>query len=168
MGDIIIRAAEMSDIDALTELANLPGVRHGTARLPFTTKSFIENRMKSQSGVPVLVATSDQWAIGQAFLVCHTGRRSHAGELGLYVHDDHIGKGVGTKLLHAVLDFADNWLGLRRIELTVNVDNQRAIRLYERLGFQKEGVRRADILRNGTLVDSFMMARLKEAPHFSQ
>ena len=40
------------------------------------------------------------------------------------VHDKHTGKGVANALLSAMIDLADNWLNLRRIELTVYCDNE--------------------------------------------
>ncbi len=41
--------------------------------------------------------------------------------------------------MQAVLDIADNWLNLTRLELTVFADNERAVRLYTRTGFEVEG-----------------------------
>ena len=163
--ELIVRAARREDAAALTVLANLPGVRHGTARLPFTTQSMIEARLEAP-GVDVLVAEVNGAAVAQAFLARQSGRRSHVGYTGIYVHDDHIGQGIGTALMAALIDLADNWLGLRRIELTVNTDNEGAIKLYKRLGFEREGTKRGDIMRDGALVDCHMMARLRDAPPF--
>ena len=162
MSDVTIRAPLPEDIDALTEMVNLPGVRFGTMRLPYTSRTFMEKRIAPQDGVHVLIAVREGMPVGQGVLVQHRGRRSHAGELYLFVHDDHVGKGIGAALMRAMLDVADNWIGLRRVELTVNVDNERAIKLYERMGFEHEGTRRADILRDGRLVDCHMMARLRD------
>lgn len=80
------------------------------------------------------------------------------------VHDAHTGRGIGRRLLDAVLDYADNWLGLIRLELSVNVDNAPALRLYERAGFEIEGRERQSILRDGVLVDAFTMSRLRPPP----
>ncbi|NSX56201.1 GNAT family N-acetyltransferase [Parasulfitobacter algicola] len=162
---LIIRAARREDGGDLTLMANLPGVRHGTARLPFTTQSAIEGRLEAP-GVNLLVAELEGTVVAQAFLMQQSGRRSHVGYTGIYVHDDHTGQGIGTKLIEALLDLADNWLGLRRMELTVNVDNADAVKLYERFGFEREGTKRGDILRDGAFVDCHMMARLKDAPSF--
>lgn len=164
--EITVRAAKHDDAVALTLLANLPGVRHGTARLPFTTQTAIEARLEVPS-VTVLVAEMDGAVVAQAFLMQQGGRRSHVGYTGIYVHDDHTGRGIGTALIEALIDLADNWIGLRRIELEANIDNAGAIRLYERFGFEREGTKRGDILRDGTLVDCHMMARLKDAPPFT-
>jgi putative acetyltransferase len=61
----------------------------------------------------------------------------------------------------AVVDLADNWLQLKRLELGVYADNARAIALYERYGFEREGLNRAYSWRNGAWADSLMMARLR-------
>jgi putative acetyltransferase len=66
--------------------------------------------------------------------------------------------------MQALCDYADRWLGLRRIELQVYADNARAIALYRRFGFEHEGTHRAYALRDGQLVDSLSMARLVPAP----
>ena len=63
--------------------------------------------------------------------------------------------------MQAGLDLADNWLNLTRLELEVYSDNEPAIRLYERFGFEREGVLRQHAFRAGQYVDSIMMARLR-------
>ena len=88
------------------------------------------------------------------------GRRSHAGSVGMGVHDDWTGRGVGRALLQALVDTADRWLGLRRLELTVYADNDPALALYRRLGFEVEGRHRCFALRDGAFVDALAMARL--------
>jgi putative acetyltransferase len=64
-------------------------------------------------------------------------------------------------MMNAVLDVADNWLGLTRVELTVFADNERAIRLYQGCGFETEGRFRRYAMRDGVLVDALAMARLR-------
>ena len=63
--------------------------------------------------------------------------------------------------MSTLADISDNWLDLKRLELTVYVDNEPAIRLYRKFGFEVEGTRRADTFRDGTYVDSLFMARLR-------
>ena len=84
------------------------------------------------------------------------------------VREQWQGKGVGGALLKAALDIADKWLALRRIELRVYTDNERAIRLYQRCGFAIEGTHRAYSVRNGVYVDSFSMARIVAGPEISK
>ena len=88
-------------------------------------------------------------------------RRKHAGAIGICVHEDWQGKGVGKELMHAIIDLADNWLNLTRLELEVYSDNEAATHLYERFGFEIEGTLRQHAFREGRYVDSKMMGRLR-------
>ncbi|MDZ7543846.1 GNAT family N-acetyltransferase, partial [Clostridium perfringens] len=73
---------------------------------------------------------------------------------------DYQNMGVGTALMEALLDVADNWLMLIRVELTVFEDNKRAIHLYEKFGFEKEGLKRLASIRNGKYENEYLMARI--------
>jgi putative acetyltransferase len=68
---------------------------------------------------------------------------------------------VGTALLQAAIDLADNWLNLRRLELEVYTDNEPAVRLYARAGFVIEGTLRQYVFRDGQYVDVYTMARFR-------
>jgi putative acetyltransferase len=159
----VIRASRIGDAEGMTELANLPGYRRGTLRLPFQsleeTRTTLEN---PGAGAKRLVADLDGRVIGDIFLGPLLGRRRHAATIGMGVHDDFTGRGVGSALLKAALDIADAWLDLRRVELTVFVDNDSAVRLYERHGFLREGHLRGFAFRDGEYVDAYTMARLKD------
>jgi putative acetyltransferase len=84
--------------------------------------------------------------------------------LGIAVHPDGQGMGLGWALLAALLDYADRWAQVLRIELHVYADNERAIRLYKSLGFEVEGCLRGDSLRDGEYVDTLCMARWHPSP----
>lgn len=73
----------------------------------------------------------------------------------------HQGKGVGSALMSAAVDLAENWMGLTRIQLEVYPDNIPGIALYEKFGFEREGVLRGFAFRDGEYVDVIVMARLK-------
>jgi putative acetyltransferase len=78
------------------------------------------------------------------------------------VRDDWQGQGVGTALMQAAIELADQWLNLTRLELQVFVDNAPAIRLYEKFGFSIEGTLVDFAFRDGQYVDTYMMARLRK------
>lgn len=76
------------------------------------------------------------------------------------IDDGHVGKGIGTAVMTELIEIADNWLDLKRLELTVYVDNAAAIHLYEKFGFVSEGIHVKDAFRDGEFVDSLAIARL--------
>ena len=87
-------------------------------------------------------------------------RRRHAAMLGISVAAAHQGTGVGQALMQAMCNYADDWGQLLRIELTVFSDNERAIALYRRFGFEHEGLLRGYAMRDGVYADALAMARL--------
>ncbi|WP_372784125.1 GNAT family N-acetyltransferase [Phenylobacterium sp.] len=160
--DILIRALEPGDIPDLTEAWNQPLAYAGTLQLPYTS---VDARQRRAADPPAtltrLVAVIEGRVIGCLGLERYENRRSHAGQFGMAVHDAYAGRGAGTALLAAAIDLADNWLNLKRLELSAYADNARAIALYERFGFEREGFHRAYSWRNGGYVDSISMARLR-------
>jgi putative acetyltransferase len=159
---LLVRASRVEDCDALTALVNLPGFRSGTLRLPFQrTEQTKKSLEMERPGSLDLVAVLEEQIVGSAGFNRYTGRRSHAAGVGMGVHDDHWGKGVATALMAELVDAADNWLAIKRLELTVFTDNVPAIRLYEKFGFEPEGVQRGFAFRAGRYADALSMARLR-------
>ena len=162
IGPVEIRATRPSDAEGIASIANLPGFRAGTLRLPFQSVEETQQWLdKPAPGSTRLVAVLDRQIVGNAGLNRLAGRRVHVGQIGMGVHDDFTGRGIGSALLAALIDAADNWLAIKRVELTVYIDNAPAIRLYEKFGFETEGRLKAFAFRNGDYVDAFTMARLK-------
>ncbi len=64
-------------------------------------------------------------------------------------------------ICQTLLDLADHWLLLRRVELTVLTENEGARRLYERLGFVVEGCRKMSVISRGEIKDEWLMARYR-------
>jgi putative acetyltransferase len=165
MTELVLRAPRVEDVPALTAMANLPGVRTGTLRLPHTGEDLMRRRvMEPTPGAHPVVAALGRDPVAMGTLLRASGRRSHSGDVFLMVHDDHWGRGIGRRLLAELTGLADDWLGLQRLQLEVSVANERAIRLYRSAGFEIEGTLRGDTIREGRLEDSHVMGRLRPAP----
>ena len=157
-----IRAARVDDYRDIHEILSCPGVVRGTLQMPYVSperrRQYLENPDADRH---ILVAEVEGRVIGEIGLQQQRNRRKHAATLGMAVHDDFQGKGVGRRLLQAALDLADNWLNLKRVELQVYTDNAAAIHLYEKSGFVIEGTNRAFAFREGEYADAYFMARVK-------
>lgn len=75
---------------------------------------------------------------------------------------DNQGKGIGTFALNEILKHAFYNMNLRRIELSVLEDNKRAQRLYEKVGFVREGIKRMAVFKNGKFVNQWYYAILRD------
>jgi putative acetyltransferase len=141
-----------------------PRARAGTLQLPFPSAEMWRKRLaEPPEGFYSLVACVEGEVVGQCGL--HTSpsrpRRRHAAEIGMVVRDDWQGKGVGTAMMQALIDLADNWVNVSRLELEVYTDNQAAIKLYQKFGFTIEGTGTQYAYRDGEYVDVYFMARLR-------
>ncbi len=128
--DIMVRHAEPSDAEALHRLFQARSVIAGTLQLPFPKLSLWRERLQNTpEGLYQLVARIEEEVVGS--LTLHTSptrqRMRHVGSIGMAVRDDWQGRGVGTELMRAALDLAENWLNLTRIELDVYTDNKAGI-----------------------------------------
>ena len=163
MKDVTIRAARAEDHEDIYEISACPGVVRDTLQVPYVSLDKRRDNIEQLApGDHVLVAEVDGRVIGNLGLQRRRNRLSHVAGLGMGVHDDYQNKGIGTALVEAAIDLADNWINLKRIELHVYIDNQRAVHLYEKFGFVIEGTHRAFAFRDGQYVDAYSMARVRE------
>jgi putative acetyltransferase len=163
---IVVRRAELGDAEAIHSTFAGPMAIAGTLQLPYPSIEMWRKRLTDLSPSDFfLVATIDGDVVGNLGLheAGKSPRRRHAGSLGLAVRDDSQGRGVGSALMKAAIDLADDWLNYQRLELNVYTDNLAAMALYRKFGFAIEGTYRAYAFRDGRYVDSYAMARLHPA-----
>ena len=161
--EIEVRRSEASDAKRIKEIYECINAYTNTLQLPYPSLELWEKRISNiPDNVYSYVATLNGEIVGNiGFEVCVNPRRRHVASFGMGVKDEHLGLGVGSKLLSTVIDLADNWLNLSRLELTVYVDNQAAIGLYQKFGFVIEGESAMYAFRNGEYVSVYHMARIK-------
>ena len=161
-----MRRAEPGDHEAFAKVFADRSAQEGTLQVPFPSADGWRKRLAEPvEGDYILVAEVDGEVVGHAGLHHFKNpRRAHAMHLGMAVRDAFQGKGVGTALMKALIELADGWLNVSRLELTVYVDNKRGLALYEKFGFVVEGTHRAYALRDGRYVDAHCMARIRSKP----
>ena len=161
--EVSIRPVEPEDYRAVHALCSHPKVAPFLGTSPFDPPEVWRRRLADPDPDHVhhLSAWHGKRLAGTVRLeVSSRPRCRHVGDLSLAVHPDFQRQGVGSRLLAAVIDTADRWLNLVRLELNVHADNERAVALYEKHGFSTEVRRRMDMMRDGVPVDGLTMARL--------
>ncbi len=109
-----------------------------------------------------------------AFVIMHNGKmagrigvykidsQNKIGEIGYWVIQDGVGKGIVTRSCSAIIDFCFHKLKLNRIEIKCGTENYRSQAVPERLNFKKEGIIREGELLYDKFIDLFLYALIKE------
>jgi RimJ/RimL family protein N-acetyltransferase len=156
-----------------TELSHVPGFnaavdavareRRYIALLegpPISGSETFVRSILSGAGAQVVAVDDQQHVVGWCDIVrMRLEGFHHRGHLGMGLLPPYRGRGLGRELAVATIERAKR-MGMERIELEVFASNTLAIRLYERLGFIHEGVKRRARLVDGKYDDCVQMALL--------
>lgn len=168
VGSFLLRKPEPHDVPALYRFRNdaeitrfLGGFSVGYAERDLL--EWVERHRNARDEVLWVVADAESDAcIGHVGLY-NIDHRVRAAEFAVLIGDSaHWGNGLGTALTRAALGYGFSQLNLHRIYLTVLDSNPRAIHLYEKLGFVKEGVMRDSQFRDGAYCDTVLMSLLDQ------
>ena len=120
-------------------------------------RDFIAN-LNGDNGVMIIAENGDTVVASLTAERKSHPQLRHSCEFGMGILESHRGKGIGTQLIQRMIDWAKD-CGITRIELSVFGNNNKAIRLYKRLGFLIEGRKIGAIIVDGQSVDVIEMAK---------
>ena len=167
IGELIIGNASVQDANELiTFIKQVDGESDFLIREAHEFNLTLEQEIKYIEGIIeseknlLLTAKLDGKIVGTlGFNTQSRNRYKHQGRFGISILKAYWGNGIGTKLMEALIDWTER-IGLVRLTLEVDADNERAITLYEKFGFEREGILKYDkYLGNGIYKDSIIMAR---------
>lgn len=123
-------------------------------------EDWYERMLHDDRVVNFAIEVDGRYAGGCGFVgIDHLHRRA---ELGIFVGDKALwGRGVGSEAMTLLVDYGFDYLNLHRIFLRVFAENERAIRVYQRVGFQHEGRFRDAEWRHGRWHDMLFMSVLE-------
>ncbi|MBA2633521.1 MAG: GNAT family N-acetyltransferase [Chloroflexi bacterium] len=168
LDDVVLRRFEAADLDRLYEYRNdgevtaqLGGFSVGYSRADLV--DWLErHRRRDDEVLWCIAARLDDRCIGQVGLY-RVDPRVRKAEFAILIGDRSLqGRGIGKAVTRAVVDYGFCELNLHRVSLQVLVTNERAIRLYEGLGFSREGALRHEQFRGGRHVDVLLMSILED------
>ena len=147
--EITYREAQPADAAALldymkqvgSESDNLSFGAEGLSFTPDQEAAMLDSISKNPRAI-MLLAFDDEEIVGNASLHGSSRPRfSHRYELAITVRKSHWGQGIGTILIEQLISFA-KMIGAEVVTLEVRSDNDRAIALYKKFGFEKFGTYR--------------------------
>jgi RimJ/RimL family protein N-acetyltransferase len=119
------------------------------------TRQFVMDNIAK--GYPQFVAVAGGEVVGWCDVIPKSRPiHAHSGVFGMGLLPPFRGRGHGASLIQAALSEARR-IGLVRFELTVHADNERAIALYKKVGFKKEGTMKEAALMDGQYKDEILM-----------
>ena len=162
MNPFTIRHSGAGDFEQIREIYAEPSNFAATLQLPFPSPLLWEKRLSTLvEGQFSLVACRADDVLGHLGLMVNANpRRRHVATLGMAVRTSARRQGVGSAILAAAIELAEKWHAVRRMELEVYTDNEAAIVMYQKSGFDIEGTLRQYAFRDGSLVDAHVMARI--------
>ncbi|QOI99853.1 MAG: GNAT family N-acetyltransferase [Phycisphaeraceae bacterium] len=169
---VIVRSARPDDAPAILAISRSAALTPHTVVEPDEVAGVALDTAREIDDVTAnpqrlwLVAEVDGRVVGElTFSAPRLRRIAHRGRLGLAVHADHRGQGVGKALIRSLLVWARRHPLIEKVRLGVLSSNTGAIRLYHRLGFHEEARRAAEFkIAPGIYADDILMARWVKPP----
>ncbi len=163
--NIIIEKAKPTDAAEILAFLKIVGretdnLTFGSEGMPISVEAeenYLESLSNSASSV-MLVAKKEGKIVGTAsFNGFGRERMKHRGEIAVSVLKSEWGQGIGSMLMEAVLKFAKETPKAEIVSLEVRSDNERAIKLYKKYGFEKIGVYKGFFKIDGKYIDFDLM-----------
>jgi len=163
---ITLRPPTKADIPALASIANNKKIFDNVRDLfphPYTLKdaeNFIEFIHSKKSREIFAIEFEGQLAgFGGVHLQEDVYRKT--GEIGYWLGEDFWGKGIATETVKLLVKYGFEELELIRIFAGVFEHNLGSMRVLEKAGFEKEGILRKAVIKNGEILDEHRYAILK-------
>jgi L-amino acid N-acyltransferase YncA len=162
---VIVRPTRDEDVEAMLEIYRRHirrGVEDSAPHSGVPEPDDLKQRRKNLRNhrLPHLVATFRGEVIGYAYVVLFRKRPAYrfTAKHSIYIHHDHLGRGIGRLLLQALID-ACAAAGFRQMIGYIDADNAASLTLHERFGFSRVGLLPAVAYRHGRWSDTVMVQR---------
>lgn len=161
---VYLRPTEKEDIDYLLTLMKNPEIMDYWFSEPYTNKekftASFDERQKDDS-LRQFIAYADDEKIGYTSLF-HINPRHRTAVFAIMLDQNSQGKGYAEEVVRSVVDYGFYQLNLNKITLDVVDFNEKAVHIYQKVGFEVEGEKRQQYFIKGTYHNSLSMGLLRE------
>jgi len=163
--ELEIYKASKEDAEGILTYCNLIGgesdnLTFGENELDMTTiqeEEFIEGFHKSNTSLMLVGKINDEIVSVASISTTDKSRVAHNAEVGISVKRKYWNMGIGTKMMEKLINFAKQTKIIKVIHLGVRAENENAIHLYEKMGFEIIGVNKRFFKINDTYSDEILM-----------
>ena len=168
VGKIVLRTPKWEDLDGLLELIN--------SLVDEGAEILVDEKVSREGEIEWLSRLLAQMERGETFFVVaevrgriiassdihrRSGSQKHVGVVGIIITKDFRELGIGTAVMRVLIEQVKK-MGIKTLNLTVYATNERAIHVYEKVGFRRTGLIPRSFLKRGKYVDEVMMTKLLE------
>ncbi len=162
---LVLREANINDAEAMLQYLNIVGgesdnLLFGANEFRLTVeqeRNYIES-MRGNDNALMAIGVIDGQIISVAQVAAPPRKRiAHNGELAISVKKEYWSMGIGTEMMKLLVDFAKETGVIKNISLGVKSDNEKGIKLYEKMGFEKVGVHKNFFNIDGKYFDEILM-----------
>ncbi len=162
----MIRSWKIDDAPAIVKYANNKNIWRYLRDVfphPYTlseAEDFLK-KVKAHDPQRVFAISTEKEAIGAIGMVIGKNVHRYAAELGYWLAEPFWNKGIMTRAVQLIADYAFENLNLYRIYAEPYDGNDASVRVLEKAGFQYEGRLKSSVYKNGKLIDQLLYARVK-------
>jgi len=167
IGQHIIRRWNPDDAEALVKYADNPKIainlRDGFPS-PYTMNDAVEflSIVTASKPATIFAIATRSEAIGGIGLTIEKDVHRLTAELGYWLAEAYWGNGIMTSAVMAITDMAFEQFGLNRVYAEPYISNHASARVLEKAGFQLEGRLRANVIKNGQVLDQLLYSKVKK------
>jgi phosphinothricin acetyltransferase len=162
---IVVRPSRDTDVEAMLAIYRRHirhGIEEGVSDADTPQPDDLRDRRKNLRSrrFPHLVAARDGEVVGYAYVVLFRKRPAYRYTVkhSIYIHDAHIGRGIGQLLMQELIDVCAA-AGFRQIIGYIDADNTASLALHDKFGFSRVGLLPGVAFRHGHWADTIMVQR---------
>lgn len=170
--DIRLRVWEKQDAAPLAALVRAQATYLGRW-LPFASEAYsiddaltyierVRREWAAYQGLELALTIAPNWTTAGSVGIHGIDYANGRGEIGYWLSEEHQGRGVMTRAVRAIVDYAFSGLDLNRIEIRAQPENRKSRAIPERLGFREEALLREDLRHPDGYVDHVVYGLLKK------